>query len=355
TQGDVAMLRKTSEASLAAARRLAATSLEPWPRARLAAADLLAGEWDAALRGATEAVEQTRRTTNTRGLGSLLGLHSWVLVHLGRLAEARQYLDEAHALLAEMIAADKHIAASMALAGGCLALVEGDAAQARACAERLENWASGWLPLVSAALLGEARVRDGALDEARALGVRLRGVRSCSTPLPFAVADWIDGLAHAEEGQWTLASERLASSAESFDQLAMPYLAARARLAGGTAILGHDDTRAADETRRALEVFDRLGAPGDAQQARQVLRSLGVVPSRGRARARTGAAMSTRELEVARLVATGLSNADVATRLFVSPRTVTTHLDRIYTRLGLSSRVALTRYLADSGLLEGER
>jgi DNA-binding CsgD family transcriptional regulator len=55
---------------------------------------------------------------------------------------------------------------------------------------------------------------------------------------------------------------------------------------------------------------------------------------------------------VARLVAAGLTNAEVAGELFISPRTVSTHLDRIYARLGLSSRAALTRYLADSGLLD---
>lgn len=41
--------------------------------------------------------------------------------------------------------------------------------------------------------------------------------------------------------------------------------------------------------------------------------------------------------------------------MWISPRTVTTHLDRIYAKLGLSSRLALTRYLADSGLLEDGR
>jgi len=62
--------------------------------------------------------------------------------------------------------------------------------------------------------------------------------------------------------------------------------------------------------------------------------------------------LSPRELEVAQLVAAGLSNADVATHLYISPRTVTTHLEHMYRRLGLSSRVALTRYLIDSGLTD---
>ena len=50
---------------------------------------------------------------------------------------------------------------------------------------------------------------------------------------------------------------------------------------------------------------------------------------------------------MAELVARGLSNAEIAARLFISPRTVTTHLERIYRRLGISSRHELTRYVAD--------
>jgi DNA-binding CsgD family transcriptional regulator len=56
--------------------------------------------------------------------------------------------------------------------------------------------------------------------------------------------------------------------------------------------------------------------------------------------------MSEREQQVADLVARGLSNAEVAARLFISPRTVTTHLERIYRRLGISSRAELSRYVA---------
>jgi DNA-binding CsgD family transcriptional regulator len=61
--------------------------------------------------------------------------------------------------------------------------------------------------------------------------------------------------------------------------------------------------------------------------------------------------LSDRQLEVARLVAGGMTNADIAKRLGISPRTVASHLDHIYTRLGLRSRAALTRWLADAGLL----
>jgi DNA-binding NarL/FixJ family response regulator len=60
--------------------------------------------------------------------------------------------------------------------------------------------------------------------------------------------------------------------------------------------------------------------------------------------------LTTRQAEVARLVAEGLTNAEVAERLFISHRTVTTHLENIYRELGLGSRTALTRYVIERGL-----
>ncbi len=54
---------------------------------------------------------------------------------------------------------------------------------------------------------------------------------------------------------------------------------------------------------------------------------------------------------MARLVAEGLSNAEIAERLVISPRTVTTHLNRMYARLGINSRAALARYVTQAGLL----
>jgi DNA-binding CsgD family transcriptional regulator len=61
--------------------------------------------------------------------------------------------------------------------------------------------------------------------------------------------------------------------------------------------------------------------------------------------------LSSRQLEVARLVALGMTNTEIAERLGISPRTVASHLDHIYDRLGISSRAALTRALALAGEL----
>jgi len=63
------------------------------------------------------------------------------------------------------------------------------------------------------------------------------------------------------------------------------------------------------------------------------------------------AGFSDREVEVLRLVATGLSDAEVAGKLFISPRTVNWHLGSIYRKLGFHSRAEATRFAVEHGLL----
>jgi DNA-binding CsgD family transcriptional regulator len=58
------------------------------------------------------------------------------------------------------------------------------------------------------------------------------------------------------------------------------------------------------------------------------------------------ASLTPTELDVVRLVRDGMGNKDIAARLFVSPRTVQTHLTHVYTKLGLTSRVQLAQEVA---------
>jgi DNA-binding NarL/FixJ family response regulator len=62
------------------------------------------------------------------------------------------------------------------------------------------------------------------------------------------------------------------------------------------------------------------------------------------------AGLTKREVEVLTLVATGLTNAQVAERLFLSPRTVQRHLNSVYHKIGVSSRTAATRFALEHGL-----
>jgi DNA-binding NarL/FixJ family response regulator len=61
--------------------------------------------------------------------------------------------------------------------------------------------------------------------------------------------------------------------------------------------------------------------------------------------------LTPREAEILRLVASGLSNAQVAEKLIISPRTVHAHVRSIYSKLGITSRSSATRYAIDHKLL----
>ena len=94
------------------------------------------------------------------------------------------------------------------------------------------------------------------------------------------------------------------------------------------------------EIRRA---FRNLGARRDLARVEARLRSIGVRSGRSRPRSRGGGwdSLTTAEQEVVALTTEGLTNREIAARLFISPRTVETHLTHVFAKLNLSGRPAL--------------
>jgi len=135
--------------------------------------------------------------------------------------------------------------------------------------------------------------------------------------------------------------------AEALFQLAIatgpggfPFFAARAKLAFGAWL--RRQRRAAESRvplRQAAETFDALGQMSRAAQARRELRASGETPRRRTPEA--WAQLTPQELQVAQLAAEGLSNKEVAERLYLSTRTVGTHLYRLFPKLGITSRTEL--------------
>jgi len=106
----------------------------------------------------------------------------------------------------------------------------------------------------------------------------------------------------------------------------------------------HRDAR--DQLRTAVEMFDDMGMEAFAGRARRELRAAG-----GTARRRavtTAVELTAQEAQVARLAGEGLSNPEIATRLFLSPRTVQYHLGKVFTKLGITSRAQLRRAVSGS-------
>jgi DNA-binding CsgD family transcriptional regulator len=101
---------------------------------------------------------------------------------------------------------------------------------------------------------------------------------------------------------------------------------------------------AAATLHEALEIYQRLGAIGYAARVEAQLRELGVTRGRrgSRDRPRTGwESLTSTELRVVALVARGMTNPEVAGRLYVSRHTVESHLSHVFSKLGLASRVQL--------------
>ncbi len=102
-------------------------------------------------------------------------------------------------------------------------------------------------------------------------------------------------------------------------------------------------TEARDPLRAAREAFDAIDAPTWSARASQELRAAGATP--GRQSERAWSDLSSQELQIAQLAAAGLSNRDIAQRLYLSHRTVASHLNRIFPKLGISSRSQLNGVL----------
>ncbi|MFD7667641.1 AAA family ATPase [Streptomyces sp. NPDC059788] len=180
---------------------------------------------------------------------------------------------------------------------------------------------------------------------------------------PSAAAGWADraeavpgggaGSGHAalarahadQEGDPAAAAHGAVRAAELFEGTGERLSAARAWLRAGTAH-GRCGQKAVARTElaRAAEVFGACGAPGLHARTVREQRRLGVRTRR--AAAQPDGRLSRREAEVAELVRQGFSNQRIAERLFLSPRTVETHVAHVFAKLGVSSRAAVAGKLA---------
>ena len=188
----------------------------------------------------------------------------------------------------------------------------------------------------------EALLELGLVDEAV---VRLDAWEAAARRLDrawaLAHATRCRGLVAAAKGDVAAAVSLLAAAVEQHEAVGDPFGRARALLALGVT------RRRARQKRPAREAidfaragFEEIGAEGWAEQARRELGAIG-----GRTRSE---GLSAAEQRVADLVANGRTNAEVAAALFLSERTVASHLTRVYAKLGIRSRTELARKLSES-------
>lgn len=127
----------------------------------------------------------------------------------------------------------------------------------------------------------------------------------------------------------------------AFAQVEMPLEQARTRFDLALSLADRNPKAAAGEARLAMAIFQRLAASRDIDSAAQLLRELG---GGGRRWTKGFGMLTGRETEVLRLVATGMTNRQLAERLFLSRRTVEHHVANILSKLGLATRAEAAAY-----------
>jgi DNA-binding CsgD family transcriptional regulator len=152
-------------------------------------------------------------------------------------------------------------------------------------------------------------------------------------------------------------------AAAAWEQLSEPYRRARALLhAAGTALAG-DGNRdaAAARLRQAADLADALTARPLREQISALAKRarIGIAPGQAHSTARDEVpalpGLTSRELEVLRLVATGCNNRDIAAELFISAKTASVHVSNILAKLGVHTRVEAAAIAHRAGLAASEQ
>lgn len=258
-----------------------------------------------------------------------------------RLAEIRVLqgrFDEAERLLSGFEDDPDAVAAAVSLR-----LARGDAGAAEELLERRLDEV-GWSNLLAAPLLGqlvEARLVSNQVDRAREAAALVATLADVSgRERVAALAELARARVAARSGDGG-AADLFRRALNAFAALGLRLESARARLELAQVLAEIAPGAAADVARRSRDELDALGAIREADAAAALMRSLGVM---GRTGPRQVGLLSKRETEVLRLLSEGLSNKEIAARLFISPKTAEHHLGRIYDKLGVKARSEATAY-----------
>jgi DNA-binding CsgD family transcriptional regulator len=301
-----------------------------------------AGRWDQAQEYAEEAIRFAEQSGHDPWLP--FGLHplAMVLAHRGEEDQARRAIARLLELAASSANPTFAVGARELL--GFLALIRGDAQEA------VEQLAPGHDELIATGVREpgryfflpdevEALVRLGQIDEAeQRLGWFEEAALRLDRPWARAVAARSRGLIAGAAG--TSASELFDQALAQHLRVDVPFERARSQLAYGAYLRRQRKRREARTLlESAGETFRRLGASSWHGQVERELGQLG-------GRAASSGQLTATERRVAELVASGMSNHEAASELFMSPKTVEWNLSKVYKKLHVASRTELAAKLA---------
>ncbi|MGA8928031.1 MAG: LuxR C-terminal-related transcriptional regulator, partial [Solirubrobacterales bacterium] len=299
-----------------------------------------------------DAVESARLSGNDHSLvGNLLN-QSLTALAVGDIELARSAAAESVDLSARF---DKGLVSASASHSLASALLE-DGAAAEAVEALIgaaggvdfplipNAWRTHFLELLTRCWLELGRINEaGQAADAAAMCAEAFGLR-----LAAALADRAAAAVALASKKPGIAAERALESATVADAVGVPIEAALGRMLAGRALAQDgQNERAAAELTRAAEVFDSSGALRYRDQAERQLRQLGHhIHRRTRAGKSDGVGvelLTERQLQIARLVVARRTNPQIAAELFLSQKTVESHMHNMFHKVGVSSRVDLAR------------
>jgi DNA-binding CsgD family transcriptional regulator/tetratricopeptide (TPR) repeat protein len=298
------------------------------------------------------AVEAARLSDNAVGLAWSLLNRSFAASAAGDVEAALVAGEEATRLTAGMLSSP---VASWAAAVHGIALLDSGDPEAAAklmtdlCGtDEMRNipgpWRVNWLEVMTRCYLELGRIAGAE----RTANLATEVAERYGLPLSTAAAHRAVAEVALAKGDAETAAERALAGATGAEEMGARIEAAHARVIAGRALSATADENAAvEQLERAASEFDLCGAPRHRDRAEQELRKLGRAvhrrTRRGTADGDGVASLTGRELEVARLVVDRRTNPEIAAELFLSIKTVETHMRNIFRKLDVNSRVEVAR------------
>jgi ATP/maltotriose-dependent transcriptional regulator MalT len=301
-----------------------------------------------------EAIEASHLSGNTQALVGNLFNRSVVAVAVGDMDLALSTAQESVKLARELD--HGFVAAWAAVRYASVLLETGEPARAvelllsSAGGEELTSIPGGWRAYALDLLTRCWLVQDCRSEALRTVAVAEVTASAVRLPLAAAWADRAVAAVALHAGDTARAAERALTSAHAAQEVGAPIEAALSRVLAGRALgQGGRRDRGVAELQRAAAAFDTCGALRYRNQAERELRKLGHHVHRRTQAGRTNGsgieALTERELQVARLVVERKTNAQIAAELFLSQKTIETHLRNIFGKMRVESRVDVARTL----------
>lgn len=312
-------------------------------RTALALMHHFAGQMAEALEQAALGAVAARRSASPRALARAALTEAWLQAELGQQAESRALLGDAQLIFADGLKHDAGLNSLDQLVRSALFLHQRDSQPVAP----LETWSFESDPQILCLRPLFAGLVALSMQNIESCLMNIARLRETgrNSPVMQAFATRLEGLCAAADGRRSEAVRLLEQSATEQDRCGIRLYAAQTWTEWAELASEQGEPTALERSLAAVQLFDSQGITWWSDRGRRLARAMGARPP---ARKTTDGPLTRREAEVVSLVAAGLSNALIACQLFLSERTVETHMRHIYASLGLGTRMEVAAWARDN-------